>query len=83
MTDQQAAQKRQETAFKRDVCALFNPDPVKREKALSLIEEAWETKKPAFRLEELGHHPEGATIAAAQRDGHREVIEWLKQIISS
>lgn len=78
MTPEQKA----DAARLRDrVKRLFNPVPEIRDDAREALKESWLFDEPSFRIDELAHMPaENCTLAAARRDGQREVLNWLMKL---
>lgn len=60
---------------------LFTTTPEIRYDAQEALKEAWSYDEPSFRMDELATMPaHNCTIAAARRDGQKELIDWLLKI---
>lgn len=67
--------------FREKVRGLFSQHPEVRADAIDALKKAWAYDDPSFRLEELANMPsDNCVIAAARRDGHKEILAWLFSI---
>lgn len=69
---------RNPTVLWERVRRVFSQNRVVREDAFEALQEAWGTDQASFKMEELAAMPaENCTIAAARRDGQKEVVAWI------
>lgn len=64
--------------LKERLLRLFSTNQVVREDAQQALRESWCHDLPSFRPEELADFPaNNCSLLAAQRDGNKEVVNWL------
>jgi len=60
---------------------LFSQNPEVRADAVEALKDAWAYDEPSFRMDELASQPaQNCVIAAARRDGQKELLTWLLNI---
>ena len=79
--EQEQLQRQQEIKIREKIRMLFSAHPEVRLDAQEALKAAWSYDQPSFRMEELAAMPaDNCTIAAARRDGAKEVIDWLLKL---
>lgn len=80
LTDEELAEKRQDAASRELVRKLFSQVPEARADAIDALKRAWGYDEPSFRDDELAVGAQAASLAAARRDGQKQIIAWLTRV---
>jgi len=81
MSKEELAAKQADSRMRKAILGLFSPLPEAKLDAIDALKEAWCFDDPSFRADELAAvDPQAAIIAAARRDGQKEIITWLTKI---
>lgn len=81
MPTNQPSQKQQNAALRSRIRRIFSENPEVKADAVEALRDAWGCDLPSFQMEELAIMPaENCTLAAARRDGIKELVDWLAKI---
>ena len=81
LTEEELKEQRAKARMRSSIKGLFSEIPEVRLEALDALKEAWSYDEPSFRTDELASaETQSAVIAAARRDGYKEIIAWLSKI---